>query len=217
MTCWALVPIKRRTACKQRLAGQLQRLERLQLVRQMLANVIDAVMRSRRVDALAFVSEERDTIPAGIPVLADPGAGLDRALDAARVELLARGADELVVLHADLPAVTRADIDRLVESGRRAGCAVAPDRTGSGTNALWLPALTSFRFQFGPGSRLRHVAEAERLGLTPALVSVPGLAFDVDGSGDLEELRARGDPRYSSLCARSGGNRWPVRRQRRFG
>jgi 2-phospho-L-lactate guanylyltransferase len=217
MSCWAVVPIKRRAMCKRRLAGELQRRERLQLVRRMLANVVDAVLRSKRVAALAFVSEERDTIPAGIPVLADGGAGLDCALDAARQALRARGAGELVVLPADLPFVTGAEIDLLVDSGRRAGCAVASDRAGAGTNGLWLPAAAPFRFQFGAGSRLRHVAEARRLGLAPAIVSAPGLAFDVDGSADLAELLASGDARYLALGAHSRENRWSVRRQRRCG
>jgi 2-phospho-L-lactate/phosphoenolpyruvate guanylyltransferase len=217
MTCWALVPVKRRAACKQRLAGQLSPEQRLQLVRQMLAGVVDAVRQSKCVDALAFVSEERDTIPAGIRLLPDAGAGLNSALAAARQALIGRGAEELVVLPADLPFVTGPDIDVLVEAGRGAGCALATDRAGLGTNALWLPAHAPIRFQFGPGSRLRHVEEAERLGLAPALVSLPGLAFDVDGPDDLDELLERGDPRYLFMGSSSGGNRWPVRRQKRFG
>lgn len=208
MTCWALLPLKRRAACKQRLAGQLSPAERLQLVRLMLARVIGAVRQSKRIDAIALVSEERDTVAAEIPVLHDAGDGLNGALDAARLMLLQRGADELVVLPADLPFVTAADIDALVEAGRRAGCALATDRAGLGTNALWLPARMPFRFQFGPGSRRRHVEEAERLGLTPALVSLPGLAFDVDGPDDLRFL----SPGFSSR-----GNQWPVRRQRQVG
>jgi 2-phospho-L-lactate guanylyltransferase len=208
MTCWALLPLKRRAACKQRLAGQLSPAERLQLVRLMLARVIGAVRQSKRIDAIALVSEERDTVAAEIPVLHDAGDGLNGALDAARLMLLQRGADELVVLPADLPFVTAADIDALVEAGRRAGCALATDRAGLGTNALWLPARMPFRFQFGPGSRRRHFEEAERLGLTPALVSLPGLAFDVDGPDDLRFL----SPGFSSR-----GNQWPVRRQRQVG
>jgi 2-phospho-L-lactate guanylyltransferase len=191
-----------------RLAGQLSAAQRLQLVRLMLARVIGAVRQSQCIDALACVSEERDTVPAEIPLLADAGAGLNSALDAARQMLIDRGADELVVLPADLPFVTAADIDALVESGRRAGCALATDRAGLGTNALWLPARMPFRFQFGPGSRLRHLEEAKRLGLASALVSLPGLAFDVDGPDDLRFL----SPGFSSR-----GNQWQVRRQRLVG
>jgi 2-phospho-L-lactate guanylyltransferase len=209
MTCWALVPLKRRAACKQRLAGALSPAERLQLVRLMLARVIDAVRQSSCIDALALVSEERDTVPAEIPVLHDAGAGLNGALDAARLQLLQRGAEELVVLPAD--------IDALVEAGRGAGCALAPDRAGLGTNALWLPARVPFRFQFGPDSRVRHLEEARRLGLQPALVALPGLAFDVDGPDDLQELQASGDPGYLSPGFSSRDNPWPVRRQRQFG
>lgn len=217
MTCWAVVPIKRRAACKARLAGQLPPEGRLRLVRTMLAGVVEALRQARCIDAFAFVSAERDTIPAEIPLLADAEAGLNGALEAARRDLLGRGADELLVLPADLPFVTGAEIDALVEAGRRAGGALATDRAGLGTNALWLPARAPFRFQFGTGSRLCHVEEARRVGLTAAIVSLPGLAFDVDDPDDVEALLASGDPRYQSLRDSSGDDRWPVREQRRCG
>jgi 2-phospho-L-lactate guanylyltransferase len=217
MSCWALVAIKRRAACKTRLAGQLAPAERLRLVRLMLARVVAALRESQGIDAIAFVSAERDTIPAGIPVLADAGGGLNAALDDARRELIERGADELVVLPADLPFVTGPEIDALIESGRSSGFALAGDRQGLGTNALWLSARAPFRFQFGPGSCPRHLEEAQRLGLSPALVSSAGLAFDVDGPDDLESLLASGDPRYLSLGGSARGNRCSVRQQPRFG
>jgi 2-phospho-L-lactate/phosphoenolpyruvate guanylyltransferase len=217
MSCWALVPVNRRAAAKTRLAGQLSPTQRLELVRLMLMQVVAALRVSNLIDAIAVVSAERDTIPAEIPVLADAGGGLNCALEGARQELIERGAAELVVLPADLPFVTGRDIDALVEAGRGAGLALAMDGPGLGTNALWLPARTPFRFQFGPGSPRRHLEEAQRLGLAPALVSSPGLAFDVDGPDDLDRLLASGDPRYVSLGGSSKDTRCSVRRQTRCG
>jgi 2-phospho-L-lactate/phosphoenolpyruvate guanylyltransferase len=217
MSCWALVPVNERAACKSRLAGQLSPAQRLALVRLMLAQVVAALRESNLVDAIAFVSAERDTIPAEIPVLPDAGGGLNPALEGARQRLIERGADALVVLPADLPFVTGRDIDALVEAGRDAGVALATDHPGLGTNALWLPARIPFRFQFGPGSPRRHLDEAQRLGLVPALVSSPGLAFDVDGPEDLESLLASGDPRYLSPGGSPRNRQWSVRRQTRCG
>ena len=198
-TCWGLVPVKRRADCKDRLAGRLTAEARLALVRLMLERVLAALEGARTVDQFAVVSPERDTVASGISVLSDPGRGLNSALDAARRVLIDRGARELVVLPADLPLVTAADIDAFVERGRRSGFAIATDAVGAGTNALYLGAPVAFRFRFGPGSRRRHFEEAMRLGLKPELVEAPNLEFDLDLAEDLLKLRVCADPAYASL------------------
>jgi len=217
MSCWALVPIKRRSAAKKRLAARLSPAQRLQLTRLMLEGVVAALRDARCIDAVAFVSCERDTVPADFAVLPDAGGGLNAALDGARQSLIGKGASEIVVLPADLPLVTGAEIDALVESGRAAGFALASDRAGRGTNALYLQARTPFRFQFGKDSRARHLDEAVAAGFEPVVVDLPGLAFDVDDPEDLDRLLAELDPRYTLLAPTPGGNRCPTQRETRLG
>jgi 2-phospho-L-lactate guanylyltransferase len=208
--CCAIVPVKRRAQAKLRLSPGLAPGERVALTRAMLAAVLEALGGSRLVDEAVVVSEERDTIPARIRVLPDPGRGLNAALDSARARIAAGGADEILVLPADLPLVAVADVDAMIERGRRGGFALAGDRAGTGTNALFLPARSAFRFRFGADSRARHLAEAARAGLVPAVVESPGLAFDVDTPADLDRLRAARDARYTLLQAGTGGGAWPT-------
>lgn len=217
MSCWALVPIKRRSAAKQRLGERLSPALRLALTRTMLESVVDALRKSRRVDRIAFASAERDTIPMEFPVLPDMGGGLNAVLEDARGLLIARGADELLVLPADLPLISAADIDAVVESGRRGGFALGADDAGLGTNALFLRTSAAFRFQFGAGSHARHLEEAMRIGCVPEELSIPGISFDVDEPQDLDRLLAADDPRYLFLAAGPGGNAWPMQREMRHG
>ncbi|MBM5812325.1 MAG: 2-phospho-L-lactate guanylyltransferase [Gammaproteobacteria bacterium] len=197
MSCWALVPVKRRGEGKRRLAGHLSAPERLQLIRHMLAQTIAALRQTQGLDGIAFVSAERDTIPREFLVLDDPGGGPNAALAAARADLAARGATALVVVAADLPRLTGPDLDALITAGRRTGFALAPDAAGTGTNALYLPAQPAFEFHFGPGSRTLHLAEAQRLGLEATLVERPGLAFDLDDPEDLDRMRVHNECRYT--------------------
>ena len=95
------------------------------------------------------------------------------------------------MLPADLPTITAAEIDALVRAGRRGGFAIAPDAAGVGTNALCLVSAHPFRFQFGSDSRQLHLEEAERTGLSPQVVRLPGLEFDVDSPADLARLDER--------------------------
>ncbi len=203
---WALVAVKARGECKTRLAHCLSAEARVELVRLMLGNVLEALRGAELIEGIAVVSPERDVLPPDVLVLPDPGGGLNAALDAARCALVDRGARELVVLPADLPLVTAADIDMLVGCGRRSGLALATDLAGTGTNALYLTSSARFRFQFGPDSRWHHVQESARLGLEPQLVRSRGLAFDLDRIEDLIRLRNEGVAPFAALALPDTGD-----------
>jgi 2-phospho-L-lactate guanylyltransferase len=184
----ALIAIKQRVRCKTRLSETLTSTARLQLVRSMLAAVLSAAGAARTVRQIVVVSPERDTVPADVPVIVDTGEDLNSALTEAHRVLLEFGWREVVILPADLPTITAADIDGLTRAGRIGGFAIAPDTAGSGTNALCLVSAQAFRFQFGLGSQRLHLREAERMGLSPEVVRLPGLQFDVDSPADLSRL-----------------------------
>ncbi|MCC7462820.1 MAG: 2-phospho-L-lactate guanylyltransferase [Gammaproteobacteria bacterium] len=179
--------VKRRAEGKGRLAGVLSAPERVALVRAMLRQVLDALAGAQTVRQIIVVSPERDSVPGHIPVLADRGAGVNRALAEARAALLEFGARALLILPADLPRITSAEIDQLVRAGRR-GFVLAPDTSGTGTNALYLRGTAAFDFHFGADSRRQHLAEARRRGYIPCVHRSPGLCTDVDAPADLAAL-----------------------------
>jgi 2-phospho-L-lactate guanylyltransferase len=208
LNCWALVPIKARPECKRRLSGWLSPSERVDIVQEMVGRVLSALRDAKSIDRIAIVTPQRDLLHPDVLVLGDPGRGLNSALDSARRELVGRSIDELVVLHADLPFVTAADIELLVSRGRRTGLALASDTAGSGTNALYLASPAAFRFHFGVDSCRLHLREGARLGLAAELVRTRGLEFDLDTGEDLLHLRAQGDSRFASLNIRPAGGAW---------
>jgi 2-phospho-L-lactate guanylyltransferase len=184
----ALIAIKERARCKTRLADVLRPPERIDLVRSMLTAVLAAAGNAQTVHQVIVISPERDTVPAEIPVLADTGESLNTALVQAHTMVREFGCHEIVVLPADLPLITTAEIDELVRAARAGGFAMATDAAGVGTNALCLMSTQPFRFQFGPDSRRLHLQEAQRLGSSPQEVHLAGLEFDVDSSADLRLL-----------------------------
>ncbi len=192
MTCWAVIPIKAADACKTRLADMLSPDGRQALVRRMVAHVVATAEAAAGVDAVMLLGPSRHDLRASLPLLADAGGGLNRALGGAVEAASQAGVDRLVILPGDLPLLTGGDVERLaaLEEGQ---VAVAPDRAGSGTNALSLPlpAAREFRFGFGDGSFAHHCAEAGRLGLALSLVRSETLGFDVDEPADLAALEER--------------------------
>jgi 2-phospho-L-lactate guanylyltransferase len=59
---------------------------------------------------------------------------------------------------------------------------IAPDRRGTGTNALLVSHCCEFRF--GERSYARHLLLAAERGWTAVVVSRPELAFDLDTPAD---------------------------------
>lgn len=200
MSCWAIVPVKARAAGKQRLAHALSEELRARLTRVMLEHVLATLTACAEVSGVSVMTPDRDRLPPDVGVIPDAsGGGLNESLHAALALLQRRGVTRVAILLADLPRLTVEDVSALVRAAEDTGIALAPDHTGTGTNAACVPVPTPLRFQFGPDSFARHRAEAARLGLRAASVTREGLAFDLDEPADLARLRALGDPRYAFL------------------
>jgi 2-phospho-L-lactate guanylyltransferase (CobY/MobA/RfbA family) len=153
----------RAEGAKQRLPKELQ----AEIARAMLADVMAA-------------AEE-----VGRTIVAD-GRGQGAAVEAALSDVHEM---PVLVVNADLPAVTPRDLLALLGSIPSEGIAVAAAADGT-TNALGLAAHGIFEPLYGPGSAKRFLA------LAPSrLVEIPNLAEDVDTIAALEQLEPRLGPR----------------------
>ena len=190
-----LVPIKGFGGAKVRLAGALDHAGRVQLARQMAAQVLSAAsplpvaVACDDEDVAAFALEH------GAVVLWTPGLGLNGAVTEAVERLAADGYDEVVVAHADLPMA--AGIAAV--AGAEDTVTLVPDRHDDGTNVLAIPSTSGFVFAYGPGSFARHRAEAERLGLLVRVVRDARLGWDVDTPADLDVPADLGPPALGPL------------------
>ena len=101
------------------------------------------------------------------------------------------GAKGVLVVPADVPMVTPADIIQLAEASegltRPAGAMAVAD---GGTNAMLWPAGVDFPPAFGEQSFARFQAFTAAAGAPLVSVSAQGLAFDVDSPIDLDYARA---------------------------
>lgn len=188
MTCWAIIPIKGKGEGKTRLADALSAGEREALIDAMLAHVVDAAQQAGAIDRVCLVGPSRHGLDENIQLLPDRGAGLNAALGEALAQTAWDAPDRLVVVAGDLPCVTPLDLD-LLASVPAGTVGIAPDRHGTGTNALSLPLpeAAGFAFHFGTDSHARHCEETEKLGLTVETIHSAGLEKDIDEPADLTD------------------------------
>jgi len=200
VTCWVVIPVKAPGACKTRLAGVLGDAARRDLVATMLDHVVEIASRVTGIDEVLLVGPSRHDLPATTRLLDDPGYGLNAALASAARTAAGEGVDRLLFVSADLPHLTSGDLQALIAQPA-GGAAIAPDRAGTGTNALSLPGRRAMEFglRYGIGSFAAHVAEADRIGLDLAVIRSRTLALDIDVPGDLKALRTGPDrDRYAA-------------------
>jgi 2-phospho-L-lactate guanylyltransferase len=198
---WAIVPIRGLETAKTRLGGDLDAEERRDLVVEMLRRTLVATRDARHVCGTIVVTMDpeaagmaRDHRAVG---LVERAPGLNEAILAARSVAVARRATAVLVLPADLPAISAVAVDDLVEAashgteadGARGLVALVADRHGAGTNALLISPPTLIDPLFGVASRDLHLAAAGAAGAMVVELDGP-LSLDVDTAEDLVAAEA---------------------------
>jgi 2-phospho-L-lactate guanylyltransferase len=189
-TCWAIIPVKAPGEGKTRLAGVLDSHGRNRLIFAMLERVVGAAHACAAIDRVCLVSPSAHSFEPSVIVLHDEGGGLNAALEAALRKLPAPSPDRVVIVAADLPALSSQDLDLFTDLPAHV-IGIAPDRHGTGTNALSLPfaAAQTFAFHFGLGSYAAHKEEARSLGYSVETMLSEGLEKDIDEPDDLADAK----------------------------
>lgn len=197
---WALVPIRGLETAKTRLGGGLDAEERRDLVIDLLQRTLVATRDARRVTGTIVVT--MDPAAAGIAHdhravgLVERAPGLNGAISAARSVAVARGATAVLVLPADLPAISAGAVDDVIAAADAARTpdalglvALVTDQHGRGTNALLIAPPGRIDPLFGQASRELHRAAAAAAGARFIELDGP-LALDVDTTDDLAVAEA---------------------------
>ncbi|HYN70443.1 MAG TPA: 2-phospho-L-lactate guanylyltransferase [Candidatus Eisenbacteria bacterium] len=203
---WAVVPIRGLETAKTRLGGDLDPEERRSLVTELLRRTLVATRDASTIAGTVVVTMDPAAAAIAnrhraIGLLERVPGGLNAAIEAARSVAIARGASAVLVLPADLPAVSAAALDELIETAREAATAreqvsatngaaanglvlVVPDRHGAGTNALLVSPPDAVAPRFGDSSRAAHREAARDAGMRYLELDGP-LSLDVDTPADL--------------------------------
>ena len=182
------MPVRALEGAKSRLGAVLDAEERRDLVVGMLQRTIAASLAAPGVVEVIVVSPDPEALAVAQAAGARPALQRSRGLNPAFQEARAAAAgDRLLLLPADLPTITTADVIAVLAAGDTAGTpsvVLAPDRHRSGTNALLLDPPDAIDPAFGGDSRAGHAWLAESADV--AFVELGGvLELDLDTPEDL--------------------------------
>jgi 2-phospho-L-lactate guanylyltransferase len=194
MALWAIVPVKPLRRGKSRLSGVLSDEDRADLNQRLLLRTVDLLKLIPEFDEVLVVSRDREALALvrehGARTLQEDGTPLlNVALQRATVVAKSYMAESVFILPADLPQITREDVNAMLEAGREAPVVViAPDHRHEGTNALYINPAGLIEYDFGAGSFERHCERARLAGAALKILELQSLARDVDVPEDLSFL-----------------------------
>jgi 2-phospho-L-lactate guanylyltransferase len=195
MTLWAIVPVKPLRRGKSRLAGTLNEDERTELNRALLQHTLETLSELKEVDGVLVVSRDPNALTiarnhGARTVQEDGQPELNTALKRATIVAQVYATRGVLVLPADLPLVTREDIQALIRRATEPPVVViAPDRHKKGTNALLISPPGLIEYDFGENSFERHCELIKKAGARLEIVDLPTLGLDLDVPEDFEIIK----------------------------
>lgn len=192
MSLWVIIPVKPLRRSRSRLSDVLSENERTLLNSNMLENTLSILKSIPNIDGLLVVSRDPSVLTLartfGAKTLQEDGEpGLNLALKRAVVVTKAYSANSIMILPADLPLITRQEIEfviKKIDKGNK--MIISPDRRMSGTNMLIVSPPDLIDFSFGPGSFERHVRQAQAKSAEIEVYQLESLGLDIDLPEDLD-------------------------------
>jgi 2-phospho-L-lactate guanylyltransferase len=200
---WAVVPVKLFGRTKRRLIPLLSSQERQALARAMLEDVLSALARAPSLAGVAVITGDADAAAmahaAGALVIADTdNAGTTAAVTIAAQHLEGMGHEGMLVVPADVPLMTPADVETLVAAHRVApSITLVPASVDGGTNALACSPLRAVPFAFGEDSFCRHRDAARARDIEPVIVNLERMGHDIDRPDDVTSFLLHPSPTHT--------------------
>ena len=202
----AVVPLKNLKLAKSRLSNILAEGERQELVLAMFDDVLVSLRESPFIEKIFLVADKYFNPIADVQTITEiKNRGYDEAIIEALKDSRVNQAQAMLILPADLPLVSRDELDTLIRDQEDGSIRIAGARDQDGTNALVMKPPSLLATSFGVGSFERHKKFAKALSVKIEEVNLPGLSFDVDTQKDLIDfVQTKSDTRTYRFLDESG-------------
>jgi len=198
---YAIVPVKESSTAKGRLGRALGGGDRRRLALAMLSDVLDALRRTRGLQRIVIITRDigvaRLGTKKGALVLSEGRAhGLNRAIGRGLRFAECEGADQVLIIPADIPLAKSSNFRAILKMGHKSDVIIVPSHDLGGTNALLLHPPRIMPVSYGIDSFRRHCRLAQDRNLRIRIMKLQSLGLDVDTPLDLIRI-----------CSASGNTR----------
>ena len=203
-----LVPVKNLAFAKQRLASVMNQAARTQLAQAMLFDVLEAVAGWDNRPDVGIVTNDPFALELAkhffFNLIPDPASRSEtEAIERATHVCESRGVDHTLVIPGDIPLISASELEMIFSAAPDQGSVLVPAADGRGTNAALRRPAALFPLRFGNDSFRPHLAAAHATGTSCVVLSLPGIALDIDNPADLRQLaEAPGETRAQQIARR---------------
>lgn len=200
-----LIPVKNLANAKQRLAQLFDQPARTELAQAMLHDVLQVLSEWTGRPPVSLVTNDPFSVELArqfeFEVISDyENRGETHAIEMATQHCEARGIDSTLVIPGDIPLIQAEELEKIIAAAPEAGSVLVPAADGRGSNAIFRRPAGLFPLRFGNDSFKPHLAAARATGRPCVILSLPGIALDVDNPLDLQRLAsAPGETRAQQL------------------
>jgi len=186
-----LIPVKS-SGAKSRLSSVLSSAERRELEALLLSGVLRALREAGLLAATHVVSSDNEILRlatrSGAGTVREArDEGVNAAVEAG-VGYLGRP-EKVLVLPSDLPLLRPSQLKHMFRLSEVLQVVIAPSASFNGTNALLFRPRDGLALSYDNDSFWNHIRASGRKGLSVAVVSNPGLSFDLDSPDDLRNIQ----------------------------
>jgi 2-phospho-L-lactate guanylyltransferase len=197
MSLWAIVPVKPLRRGKSRLSEILSEDERAQLNHQLFVHTIEVLKQVDDISEILVVSRDSDVLTEArdldVRTVTENGTPeLNNALRRASLFLKAFSTEGVLIVPADLPLLTPADVIAFLEKRTQPPVVIiTSDRHRKGTNMLFTNPADLLTFSYGQDSFERHSALAKSKGAEVIVFENERIALDLDVPEDYDLLKSK--------------------------
>jgi 2-phospho-L-lactate guanylyltransferase len=201
-----LVPVKSLAHAKQRLASVLDQPTRTKLAQAMLFDVLETLGTWVSRPEVSVVTSDSFAVELArrfdFQIIPDnANRSQTDAIEVATRFCESQGANSTLVIPGDIPLIQTWELEQILEAAPAEGSVLVPAADGRGTNAAWRRPAGLFPLRFGNDSFKPHLADARATGKPCVILSLPGIALDIDNPSDLRQLaEAPGETRAQRLA-----------------
>ena len=210
-----LIPVKNLTNAKQRLSEALDQAQRSQLAEAMLRDVMNAAAGvTDRLDVFLVTGDSRAQAMAAefhFGVIEDTrNESETAAIEMATVWCEAKQYDTTIVMPADIPLITSAELRDVLNAAPAEGAVFVPAYDRRGSNCILRRPSSIIPLRFGNDSFLPHCEAMKKTGKPLIILEMPGIGLDIDNPHELELLVQRAGETHAQRLLRSWGIASPV-------
>jgi 2-phospho-L-lactate guanylyltransferase len=201
-----LIPVKSLANAKQRLASVLDQPTRTKLAQTMLFDVLEMLGTWASRPEVSIVTNDPFAVELArrfeFQVIPDNANRSETdAIEMATRFCESHGVEDTLVIPADIPLIHASELEKILQAAPAEGSVLVPAADGRGTNAAWRRPAGLFPLRFGNDSFKPHLAAARATQKPCLVLSLPGIALDIDNPSDLRQLaEAPGETRSQRLA-----------------